>query len=47
VEVKLNAIHQLMVYADDVNLLGDNTVICTPTARQRVGKQVLAKTDFW
>jgi hypothetical protein len=25
VELKLNGAHQLQVYADDVNLLGDNT----------------------
>jgi hypothetical protein len=25
VELKLNGTHQLLAYADDVNLLGDNT----------------------
>jgi hypothetical protein len=26
-ELKLNGIHQLWVYADDVNMLGDSTVV--------------------
>jgi hypothetical protein len=47
VGLKLNGTHQLLVYTDDVNLLGDNTDIqkteISIDARKEVGPEVNAE----
>jgi hypothetical protein len=40
VGLKLNGTHQLLVYADDVNLLGDNIDTIKKNASMEVGLEV-------
>jgi hypothetical protein len=42
VELKLNWTHQLLIYADDVNLLGDNTETLIDASKE-VGLEVNAE----
>jgi hypothetical protein len=48
VGLKLNWTYELLLFADDVNLLGDNivTVACRPVARRRPRKKQLYNSRY-